>query len=110
VIQLAEAHALGVQAPRDSLAEARLSAYSELDQPFNLWWPLLPLSLIHEPEVTPNWGGLRVVDEEALILEIASELIPWALGYGDPVRMRVAKRGEVEILPEDLNVRTPRRD
>lgn len=34
--------------------------------------------------------------------DLAAELVPWALGYSDPVRMRVAMRGEVEIWPEDL--------
>jgi hypothetical protein len=33
---------------------------------------------------------------------IVEELVPWALGYADPVRLRVAKRGEVEIAPGDL--------
>jgi hypothetical protein len=33
---------------------------------------------------------------------VQSELVSWALGYGDPVQMRGAKRGEVDILPEDL--------
>jgi hypothetical protein len=33
---------------------------------------------------------------------IREELLPWVLGYGDPIRRRVAERGEVEIWPEDL--------
>ena len=37
-----------------------------------------------------------------LRLAIRDDLLPWALGYRDPVRTRVAKRGEVDILPEDL--------
>jgi hypothetical protein len=43
-----------------------------------------------------------VVGELAVHVAIRDELVPWALGYGDPVRMRVAKRGEIEITPEDL--------
>lgn len=45
--------------------------------------------------------------EAIVTTAIRVELVPWALGYGDPIQMRVAKRaaerGEVEILPEDLN-------
>lgn len=34
---------------------------------------------------------------------IAADLVPWALGYRDPVRMRVAKRGSVDLrLSEDF--------
>ncbi|MDC3379406.1 hypothetical protein OAX78_03895, partial [Planctomycetota bacterium] len=33
---------------------------------------------------------------------IVAELLPWALGYSDPVRRRVAKRGEVDVPPEEL--------
>jgi hypothetical protein len=40
--------------------------------------------------------------ETDVVGRVATELVPWLLGYSDPVRMRVAKRGEVEILPEDL--------
>ena len=36
------------------------------------------------------------------------ELVPWALGYGDPVRERAAERGEVEILPGDLEAQGSR--
>ncbi len=42
--------------------------------------------------------GARKAVREA----IRNELVPWLLGYSDPVRMRVAKRGEIEVLPEDL--------
>jgi hypothetical protein len=30
---------------------------------------------------------------------LREELAPWALGYSDPIRLRVAKRGEVETTP-----------
>lgn len=41
-------------------------------------------------------------ERDHLVVVAKQHLIPWALGTGDPIRMRVAKRGEVEILPEDL--------
>ncbi|MGE0712941.1 MAG: hypothetical protein AB7N76_04110 [Planctomycetota bacterium] len=40
--------------------------------------------------------------EEAVRAALVRELLPWALERGDPVRIRVAKRGEVEVTPEDL--------
>lgn len=44
----------------------------------------------------------RYEDKAELIRALRGELVPWLLGYGDPVRERVAKRGQAELLPEDL--------
>jgi hypothetical protein len=40
--------------------------------------------------------------EERAYPGVTQEVVPWALGYSDPIRMRVAKAGEVEITPNDL--------
>jgi hypothetical protein len=42
-------------------------------------------------ETLPGEAGRLIKDA------VRAELVPWVLGYGDPVRLRVAKRGEVEI-------------
>lgn len=44
----------------------------------------------------------RVTSVVAVRAAIREALVPWALGYGDPVQMRIARRGEVEVKPEDL--------
>ena len=39
--------------------------------------------------------------ESELRRVMASEVVPWALGYSDPVRTRVTMRGRSELPPED---------
>ncbi len=39
-------------------------------------------------------------------LDSNGEIVPWALGHGDPVQMRVAKRGEVDICRKALKRRS----
>jgi hypothetical protein len=48
------------------------------------------------------WHAALAPAYEAVLACVESELIPWALGHADPVRMRVAKRGEVEVSAEAL--------
>lgn len=45
---------------------------------------------------------VEIAGEEQVFAACQRELIPWALGLGDPVRLRVAERGQSEIPPDNL--------
>jgi hypothetical protein len=48
-------------------------------------------------------GGAELgVSVDDVMVAVRNDLAPWLLGTGDPVRMRVAKRGQIGILPEEL--------
>jgi len=69
--------------PWEVMHHARLAAFAAVQ----------PDSAAHEdggadPDTLPGKAGRLIKDA------VRGELVPWALGYGDPVRMQVAKRDD----------------
>ncbi|HBP23582.1 MAG TPA: hypothetical protein DEA08_38115 [Planctomycetes bacterium] len=95
--------------PDDDMSEAELAEWTRLRRSARLRTALTSaLGALcdyalgeHEVEVTDELCRRLEAEQltQTLLPALAAELSPWLLGYGDPVRLRVAQSEETELWP-----------